>query len=582
MYVAAVPNRGSPPAILLRESYREGTRVKSRTLANLTSWPPAKVEALRSLLRGELTPAGPVQTSLEDAFEIIRTRPHGQVAAVLGTLRKLGLEQLIARSRSRERDCVVAMICARILEPCSKLATARSLDAATLQSTLGELLGLEWSDEDDLYEAMDWLLPRQTRIENEFAKRHLSEGTLALYDLTSTYFEGRRCPLAKLGHSRDGKRGELQIVFGLLCDKEGRPIAVEVFEGNTGDPMTVASQVKKVRERFGLERLVIIGDRGMITSARIRLDLRPATGIDWITALRAPAIARLVKDGSLQLSLFDEKDLAEIVSPDFPGERLMACKNPLLAEERGRKRRELLAATERALSKIADSVNRAKRPLRGRTAITLRVGKVLGRFKMQKHFSVRIGKASFRYERRQERIDAEAALDGIYVVRTSVPKEHLSSEAAVRWYKQLAVVERAFRSLKTVDLKVRPIGHHKADRVRAHVFLCMLAYYVEWHMRKALSPMLFDDDDPAGGEARRASVVAPAQRSERAEQKALTKRTDDGAPVHSFQTLLRDLATIAKNQVKPRIKNAPSFDKITSPTPLQSKAFELLAVSHRM
>jgi transposase len=582
MYVAAVPNRRSPPAILLRESYREGTRVKSRTLANLTSWPPAKIEALRSLLRGELSQPGPVGASLEDAFEIVRTRPHGHVAAVLGTVRRLGLEQLIARSPSRERDCVVAMICARVLDPRSKLATARSLDATTLHSTLGELLGLEWSDEDDLYEAMDWLLPRQAKIEDALAKRHVSEGTLALYDLTSTYFEGRHCPLAKLGHSRDGKKGKLQIVFGLLCDKEGRPVAVEVFEGNTGDPMTVASQVKKVRERFGLERLVIIGDRGMITSARIRADLQPASGIDWITALRAPAIARLVKGGALQLSLFDEKDLAEVVSPDFPGERLVACKNPLLAEERGRKRRELLEATERALSKIADAITREKRPLRGRTAIALRVGKVLGRFKMQKHFSVQIGKASLRCERRQDRIDAEAALDGIYVVRTSVPAEQLASEAAVRWYKQLAVVERAFRSMKTVDLKVRPIGHRKADRVRAHVFLCMLAYYVEWHMRKALAPMLFDDDDRARAEASRASVVAPAQRSERAEQKARTKRTDDGCPVHSFQSLLRDLATVAKNQVKPRIKDVPSFDKITTPTPLQSKAFELLGVSYRM
>ena len=581
MYVATVPNRGSPPAILLRESFREGKSVKTRTLANLTNWPSAKIEALRSVLRGELAAQGQAGVSLEDAFEIIRTRPHGHVAAVLGTLRNLGLEKLIARSRSRERDCVVAMICARILDPRSKLATARSLDAATLQSTLGEVLGLEWTDEDDLYEAMDWLLPRQQQIENALAKRHITEGTLALYDLTSTYFEGRRCPLAKLGHSRDGKKGKLQIVFGLLCDKEGRPIAVEVFEGNTGDPMTVASQVKKVRERFGLERLVMVGDRGMLTSARIRDDLRPP-GVDWITALRAPAIARLVKDGALQLSLFDEKDLAEISSPDFPGERLVACKNPLLAEERRRKRGELLDATERALSKIATAVNRERRPLRGRTAIALRVGKVLGRFKMAKHFSVRIEKASLRYERRQDRIDAEAALDGIYVVRTSVPKAQLPAEATVRWYKQLAVVERAFRSIKSVDLKVRPIGHHKADRVRAHVLLCMLAYYVEWHMRKALAPMLFDDDDRAGAEARRASVVAPAQRSERAEQKDRTKRTDGGTPVHSFQTLLRDLATIARNQVKPRIKDAPSFDKITTPTPIQTKAFELLGVSHRL
>jgi hypothetical protein len=582
MYVATVPNRSSPPAILLRESYREGPRVKSRTLANLTSWPPAQIEALRRLLHGEFTESGRVEASLENAFEIIRTRPHGHVAAVLGTVRKLGLEQLIAPSRCRERDCVIAMICARILEPCSKLATARSLDSETLQSTLGELLGLEWSDEDDLYEAMDWLLPRQNQIEDALAKRHLSEGTLALYDLTSTYFEGRHCSLAKFGHNRDGKKGKLQIVFGLLCDKEGRPIAVEVFEGNTGDPTTVASQVNKVRKRFGLHRLVLIGDRGMITSARIRDDLKPAAGIDWITALRAPAINRLVQEGALQLSLFDQKDLAEIVSPDFPGERLVACKNPFLADERARKRKELLDATERELAKIGDAIKRTKRPLRGQTAIALRVGKVLGRFKMRKHFSVQIGRASLRYERRQDRIDAEAALDGTYVVRTSVPAPLLSSEEAVRCYKHLAVVERAFRSIKTVDLKVRPVGHHKADRVRTHVFLCMLAYYVEWHMRKALAPILFDDDDRADAEARRASVVAPAQPSARAERKARTKRTEEGAPVHSFQTLLCDLATIAKNLVKPKITGAPSFDKITTPTPLQSKAFELLGVSCRM
>jgi len=455
------------------------------------------------------------------------------------------------------------MICGRILMPRSKLATARGLDSRTLGSTLGELLDLEGSDEDDLYEAMDWLLLRQRRIEDELAKRHLCEGTLTLYDLTSTYSEGRHCSLARFGHNRDGKKGKLQIVFGLLCDNEGRPIAVEVFEGNTSDPMTVASQVSKVKERFGLERLVLVGDRGMITSARIRQDLKPAQGIDWITALRAPAIRNLVKGGALQLSLFDEKDLAEITSPLFPGERLVACKNPLLAAERSRKREDLLRATERELAKINEAIHRERRPLRGRVAITLRVGKVLGRFKMRKHFSFDIGKAHLRYARKEERIAAEAALDGIYVVRTSVPKTMQSSEETVHWYKQLAVVERAFRSIKTVDLKARPINHHKADRVRAHVLLCMLAYYVEWHMRKALAPLLFDDDDRTAAESRRPSIVAAAQPSERAQRKATTKLTEDGTPVHSFQSLLSDLATIAKNRVAPRIKDALSFDKVT-------------------
>jgi len=582
MYIAAVPNRGSPPAILLRESYREGSHVKTRTLANLTSWPKPKLEALRRVLRGDFAGTTPLATNLEEAFEIIRTRPHGHVAAVLGTARRLGLEPLLSCSHCPERAAVLAMICGRILVPRSKLATARSLNSETLGTTLGELLGLEETDEDDLYGAMDWLLPRQKKIEDELARRHLCEGTLALYDLTSTYFEGRHCPLAKFGHNRDGKKGKLQIVFGLLCDKEGRPIAVEVFEGNTSDPMTVASQVDKVKERFGLHRLVLVGDRGMITSARIREDLKPANGIDWITALRAPAIRKLVKGGVLQLSLFDDKDLGEIVSPDFPGERLVACKNPFLAEERSRKREDLLAATERELVKIDEAIKRAKKPLRGRAAIALRVGKVLGRYKMRKHFSLQIGQAYLRYSRRQENIAAEAALDGIYIVRTSVPAEQLSSEEAVRWYKQLAVVERAFRSIKTVDLKVRPINHHKANRVRAHVFLCMLAYYVEWHMRQALAPVLFDDDDPAAAESNRSSVVAPAQPSESAEQKSRTKRTHDGAPVHSFQSLLSDLATIAKNRIAPRIEGAPSFDKITTPTPLQLKAFELLGVNYRL
>jgi len=576
MYVDTVPNRKSPPAILLRESVREGATIRKRTLANLSSWPAAQVDALRRVLRGEtLVPAG-------DAFETLRSQPHGHVAAVLGSLRRVGLEGLIGSKRSRERDLVVAMIVARILEPRSKLATARGLGSETLHSSLGGVLGVDHADEDELYEAMDWLLSRQSRIEAKLAARHLAEGTLSLYDVTSTYFEGRHCPLARLGHARGGKKNKLQIVFGLLTEAEGCPVAVEVFEGNTGDPDTVAAQVRKLRERFGLRRVVLVGDRGMITSARIREDLKTAPGLEWITALRAPAIRKLVDDGVLQLGLFDERDLAEITSPDYPGERLIVCKNPLLTEERRRKREDLLAATERELGKVVVATTRSKKRLRGQDQIGLRVGKVLGRFKMGKHFHITITDTGLHYERDEARIHREAALDGIYVIRTSVAAEALSSEDTVRSYKQLAAVERAFRALKSVDLKVRPIHHRKADRVRAHVLLCMLAYYVEWHMRRRLAPILFDDHDKQAGEAQRRSIVAPARRSPRAEAKARSKRTEEAEPVESFQTLLENLATIVKNTNRPRASQGPEFEVITTPTPYQQRALDLLGVSHRL
>jgi len=573
MYIEVVPNRRSRPAILLREGWREGRKVRKRTLANLSDWPPQRLEALAAVLKGQS-----VVGNLESAFEIVRSRPHGHVAAVLGTLSRVKLDRLLARSRSRERDLCVALITARLLAPSSKLAVARSLWAETAESTLGELLGVEDADEDACYAAMDWLLERQASLENALAKRHLAEGALVLYDVTSSYFEGRTCPLAKLGHSRDGKKDKLQIVIGLLTNGDGCPVAVEVFEGNTGDPKTLAAQVRKLRERFGLERVVLVGDRGMITDARIREDLSPTEGLDWITALRAPAIAALVTAGSLQLSLFDERDLAEIRDPAYPGERLVVCKNPLLAQERGRKRLALLAATERDLETIAKAVARAKRPLRGKAQIGLRVGKGMGRFKMGKHFTLTITDDGFRYERNEQAIAAEAALDGIYVVRTSVGAERLSPEDVVLSYKRLSNVERAFRSLKTIDLRIRPIHHRKADRVRAHVLLCMLAYYVEWHMRRALAPILFDDDDKPAGEALRSSVVAPAQRSARAVAKAATQRTSDGGPVHSFTSLLRDLATIVKNRVQPRAHHAAAFDVVTTPTPHQKHALDLLRV----
>jgi transposase len=573
MYVATVPNRDSPPAILLRESYREGDKVKTRTVANLTSWPHPKIEALRAVLKGATS-----QAPLDRAFDILRSRPHGHVAAVLSTLKRSGLETLIAPRRSRERDLVSAMLAARIIAPRPKLALARDLSAQTCTSTLGEILGLERASSDELYEAMDWLLLRQHAIEDSLAKKHLHEGTLVLYDVTSTYFEGRHCPLARLGHSRDGKHDKLQIVFGLLTDAEGCPVAVEVFAGNTGDPKTLPSQIQKLRQRFGLTHVVLVGDRGMITSARIEQDLKKSPGIEWITALRGPAIRKLVASSAIQLSLFDERDLVEISSADYPGERLIVCKNPLLAEERKRKREELLKATERELTKIAAAVSRPKSKLRGEGKIALRVGKVLGRYKVGKHFRLSIGNSSFHYERNQAAIDAEAMLDGLYVIRTRLPQQALAAEQTVLAYKRLAAVERAFRSLKTVDLKVRPIHHRLAERVRAHVFLCMLAYYVEWHMRRRLAPLLFDDDDKQEAQALRTSVVAKAQRSTRALAKAYDKITADGWPVHSFQTLLADLATIVKNRVQPKTPDLPAFDMITTPTRLQTKILRLLNV----
>jgi transposase len=502
-------------------------------------------------------------------------------------LRNLNLDSFLDPAPGRQRDLVIAMIVARIVDPASKLATARGLHCDTLHHSLGELLHLDSADESELYDAMDWLLPQQPRLEQELAKRHLSQGGLVLYDLTSTYFEGRHCPLAKLGHSRDDKSGKPQIVFGLLTNSSGCPVAVEVFAGNTSDPKTVASQVIKMRQRFGLSDMVLIGDPGMITSARIREDLPASQGIQWISALRATQIQKLAAGGQLQMrharsvSLFDQTDLVEIAHPDFPGERLIACFNPVLAEERARKRPELLAATEKQLEKIAVATKRSKRPLRGKQNIGLRAGKILNRYKMGKHFLLRIEEDSFHYERKTANIEREQNLDGIYVIRTSVKQEALSSQKVVASYKSLSGVERAFRSLKTVDLHVRPIHHRLPDRVRAHVLICVLAYYVEWHMRQLLAPILFDDDEKLQSQAARASIVAPAQRSEAAQLKALTKLNRDGMKVHSFQTLLGDLATIVKNKIQPTDGNIAAFDMLTQPTPIQQRAFDLLGVTLR-
>jgi hypothetical protein len=574
MYITRVPNRDSPPAVLLRESYREGGKVKNRTLANLSSWPEAKVEALARALKG-LPPAG-----LEGTFEIARSLPHGHVAAVLGTARQLGLEELIDPAPSRHRDLVTAMAVAQVIAPDSKLAIARGLRDQTASSSLGEVLGLGSCDEDDLYAAMDWLAARQPEIEDGLAARHLAGGTLVLYDVSSAAFEGRTCPLGAVGHPKDGVRGRLQIVYGLLTSKDGVPVAIEVFAGNTGDPTTVASQVGKVKDRFGITRIVLVGDRGMLTAARLREDVRPAQ-LDWITALRAPQVKKLVRGGDLQLTLFDQTDLAEITSPDFPGERLVACKNPFLEAERARKRESLLTATEADLEKIAAACARARRPLRGQDKIALRVDRVLNRRKVGKHFVTGIGEDRFSYHRNLDSITAEAALDGIYVLRTSVKASDLEPGEVVSSYKALANVERAFRAFN-IDLDIRPIRHRTEDRVRAHVFLRMISYYITWHMQARLAPLLFTDDDKPAAQAARPSPVAPAARSPKALAKTAAKRTDDDLPVHSFGSLLTDLATICLNTIAPADPALPGFRVVTTPTAVQRQALDLLGVSHHL
>jgi len=575
MYVVKVPNRGSPPAVLLRESYREDGKVKNRTLANLSSWPEAKVDALSRVLKGQ-----PPAASLAGAFEITRSLPHGHVAAVLGTVRELGLEELIDPVPSRQRDLVTAMAVAQVIAPDSKLAIARGLRDQTAASSLGEVLGVGGCDEDDLYEAMDYLQARQDKIQDALAARHLAGGTLVLYDVSSAAFEGRTCPLGAIGHPKDGVRGRLQIVYGLLTSPEGIPVAIEVFAGNTGDPATVAAQVAKVKDRFGIARVVLVGDRGMLTAARLREDVRPA-GLDWITALRAPQVKALVRDGDLQLSLFDQTDLAEITSPDFPGERLVACKNPFLEAERARKRESLLTAAEADLAKIAAACARARRPLRGQDKIAVRVDRVLNRRKVAKHFQVDIGEDRLSCHRDQDTITAEAALDGIYVLRTSVDASSLGSGDVVSSYKALAQVERAFRAFNT-DLDIRPIRHRTQTRVRAHVFLRMLSYYLSWHMQARLAPLLFTDDDKQTAQAARTGPVAPAVRSPRALAKAATKQTAAALPVHSFSSLLTDLGTICLNTIAPADPALPGFQLVTTPTALQRQAFELLGVSHHL
>src|SRR5690349_11744488 len=576
MYVVRVPNRGSPPAILLRESYREAGKVKNRTLANLSSWPEAKVDALTRVLKGQPPPAA----DLDGAFEITRSLPHGHVAAVLGTARALGLGELIDPAPSRQRDLVTAMAIAQVIAPDSKLAIARGLREETAASSLGQVLHLGSCDEDDLYAAMDYLAARQEQIQDTLGARHLAGGTVVLYDVSSAAFEGRTCPLGAIGHPKDGVRGRLQIVYGLLTAKDGIPVAIEVFQGNTGDPTTVASQVDKLKDRFGLTRVVLGGDRGMLTAARLREDVAPAA-LDWITALRAPQVKKLARDGDLQLTLFDTQDLAEITSPDFPGERLVACKNPFLEAERARKRESLLAAAEAELAKIAAACARSRAPLRGKDKIAVRADRVLARRMVARDFALGIGEAPLTDARDQDSITAEAALDGIYVLRTSVDASSLEPGEAVSSYKALAQVERAFRAFNT-DLDIRPIRHRTEDRVRAHVFLRMLSYYLTWHMQARLAPVLFTDDDKPAAQAARPSPVAPAARSPKARAKAATKQTPAAQPVHSLGTLLADLATICLNTIAPADPATPGFRLVTTPTPLQRQALDLLGVSHRL
>jgi transposase len=573
MYIEAVPNRNSPPAILLRESYRQEGKVRKRTLCNLTDWSPAHVEGLRGVLKG-----GSVIPTGQDAFTITRSLPHGHVAAALGTARKTGLDRILGPDGDRCRDLVLALLVGRILDPVSKLAAARTLSPATASSSLGEVLGLGEVDDDQLYTALDWLLARQAAIETALAKRHLQNGTLVLYDVSSSYMEGRCCPLAKRGYSRDGKKGTLQIVYGLLCAPDGCPVAIEVFDGNTGDPTTLTPQIDKLKQRFGLSHVVLVGDRGMITEARITKDIK-AAGLDWITALRGPAIQDLLNSGVLQLTLFDQRDMASITAPDFPGERLVVCRNPELAAERSRKREDLLAATEKDLGRIQVAVGRKRTPLHGTAAIALAVGEVLNTYKMKKHFDLNITDDAFSFARKTAEIAAEAATDGLYVVRTNLPVETLDDADTVRSYKSLARVERAFRCIKTVDLNVRPVYHWLEDRVRAHVLLCMLAYYLEWHMRQCLAPMLFDDTSKEEAEALRSSVVAKAPRSPTAVKKQTTGVTPDGLPVHSFRTLLADLATMARNTIITAINPLYPLTVVTRPTPVQQKAFNLLGLA---
>jgi transposase len=552
---------------LLRRSYREGGTVKNETLGNLSHLPESLIEIIRRSLQGETF------VPVAQAFEITRSRPHGHVQAVATAMQRLGLASLIASTPCRERDLALAMIASRIVAPHTKLATTRWWHT----TTLADDFGVADANEDDLYAAMDWLLARQDRIQKKLATRHLSEGGLVLYDLSSSYFEGTTCPLARLGYNRDGKKGLLQVNYGLLTDARGCPVAVSVHEGNTADSRTFMPAVHKLREDFGIERMVMVGDRGMVSQKAID-EMREADGIGWITALKSASIRALLEQGHLQMDLFDERNLLELSSPDYPGERLVACRNEALARLRAHKREELLAATERNLDKIKARVDAGK--LNGQDAIGVRVGKIINQYKVAKHFDLNIADAALSWARKQDSVAREAALDGLYIVRTSVPATQMDAPECVRNYKSLANVERAFRSLKTIDLKVRPIHHRKADRVRAHIFLCMLAYYVEWHLREAWRELMFADTEQQAKATR--DPVAPAKRSASAQAKAATHCLSDGTPAHSFATLMAELANLVRNTCRtPNAgPDAPTFELTTNPEPTHERALALVQAIH--
>ncbi|WP_430015968.1 IS1634 family transposase [Microcystis aeruginosa] len=573
MYIEKVPNRNSPPAVLLRESYREGEQVKKRTLANLSKLPDDIIDNLKLALKGATLS---MTEGIPNHFEVIRSLPHGHVMAILETIKKLGLDKIISEKSSRIRNLVVAMIVARIINPKSKLATARGFNSETCSQSLGQLLDLEKADEDELYNALDWLLEKQDKIEKHLALKHLESGTLVLYDVTSTYLEGNGCELGKYGYNRDKKKGKTQIVFGLLCSAKGCPIAVEVFEGNTSDGATLSGQIEKVRKGWGIENVVWVSDRGILTNSKIKELVKPIEGLDYITGLTKPQIRKLAEVEVIQLGLFDQVNLVEFESEDYPDERLIACRNPLIAQKNQLQREALLEAVEKELDLIVQATQREKRALKGQDKIALRVGKVLNQFKVNKYYNLEITEEGFSYQRKLELIAQETALDGVYVLRTSLESTLMDAATTVKAYKSLSQVEEAFRCYKSIDLKVRPIYHYKGDRVKAHIFLCMLAYYVEWHLKQCLAPLLFEDE-----EIDDSSVdVIKANRSESAQSKERKKRNQENLPVHSFRTLLEDLGTICLNTVECTIREGSyRFSKITRPTQLQQKALDLLGVS---
>ncbi|QHU86044.1 IS1634 family transposase [Microcystis aeruginosa NIES-298] len=573
MYIEKVPNRNSPPAVLLRESYREGDQVKKRTLANLSKLPDDIIDNLKLALKGATLS---MNEGIPNHFEVIRSLPHGHVIAILETIKKLGLDKIISEKSSRIRNLVVAMIVARIINPKSKLATARGFNSETCSQSLGQLLDLEKADEDELYNALDWLLEKQEKIEKHLAIKHLESGTLVLYDVTSTYLEGNGCELGKYGYNRDKKKGKTQIVFGLLCSAKGCPIAVEVFEGNTSDCATLSGQIEKVRKGWGIENVVWVSDRGILTNSKINELVKPIEGLDYITGLTKPQIRKLAEVEVIQLGLFDQVNLVEFESEDYPDERLIACRNPLIAQKNQLQREALLEAVEKELDLIVQATQREKRALKGQDKIALRVGKILNQFKVNKYYNLEITEEGFSYQRKLELIAQETALDGVYVLRTSLESTLMDAATTVKAYKSLSQVEEAFRCYKSIDLKVHPIYHYQGDRVKAHIFLCMLAYYVEWHLKQCLAPLLFEDEEIDDS----CLNVIKASRSESVQSKERKKRNQENLPVHSFRTLLEDLGTICLNTVECTIREGSyRFSKITRPTQLQQKALDLLGVS---